>query len=258
MNRFISLLIVLTNAVVVTAEPQPLLVIREMNPWQMVIGSESASFVIYDNGEIIYQRFQPTVDQPFAHRTVKDSQAEAQRLLGFDVAKLKGNYSLSLATDQVRTIIWTPAKKIEIYGNWRKPPAHEVVDDPEWIAVEARERKMWESLPSQIRQALERIEDERKKEGRPWLPANVEVMLWSYENAPEESIVWPAAWPGLKSDTTQKRGKDSYSVYLPAELLPDLRKFLASQSENGAVLIDGKKMSASYRIPFVGEHLWMQ
>ena len=36
-------------------EPRPLVVLLEFDPWQMVIGSDVPTFVLYDDGTIIYR-----------------------------------------------------------------------------------------------------------------------------------------------------------------------------------------------------------
>jgi hypothetical protein len=119
-----------------------------------------------------------------------------------------------------------------------------------------RERKMWNSLPAEVRDALKRIDQERTRSGTPWLPPEIEVMLWPYEYAPEASIHWPADWPGLTAASTRRRG-DSFSVFVPSSKLSELLKFIASRKERGAVAIEGKKMAISFRFPFPGEQLWM-
>lgn len=63
-------------------------------------------------------------------------------------------------------------------------------------------------------------------------------------------------WPDLSSPTTRKRG-ESYSIFVPSSELSNLRPFLATGMEGGAVEIGGKKWSASIRMPFPHEELWM-
>ena len=55
----------------------------------------------------------------------------------------------------------------------------------------------------------------------------------------------------------RRRGRGSYSLYLPASELEPLRKFLASRREKQAILIDGKKWAVSCRLPFPRESEWM-
>lgn len=257
MNQTLLLLAIITISNAFAADPAPILVVREMDPWRMVIGSDSAKFAIYDDGSVIYQAAKPTAERPFSRRQIDDPAKASERLLGFDPAKVDVEYELSSATDQISTTIWTPEKKIKIYGDWRKPLTFGGLDNPDMKAIDERERKMWEALPNEVRAFLAAIEKEREKEGDPWLPESVEVMLWPYDYAPDASIVWPAGWPDLKSKTTRKRDEDSYSVFLPSESYPELRKFILTRKEKGAVLINEKKMAISYRFPFPKEAAWM-
>jgi hypothetical protein len=48
-----------------------------------------------------------------------------------------------------------------------------------------------------------------------WSPAYLEVMVWPYDYAPGEPIVWPEGFPDIESPATIKRGDSSYSIYLP-------------------------------------------
>jgi hypothetical protein len=120
------------------------------------------------------------------------------------------------------------------------------------------ERKRWTSLPVSLRRTLLKIDEYRTRTGQVWLPKCVEVMFWPYEYAPDESIEWPKEWPGLSDQSSKKRGKDSYSVYLLSEFYGKLRSFLKTQKEKGAVVIDGKKMAVAYRFPLPAEQQWMK
>ena len=250
MKRRLSLLALVTMSHVAAADPAPLLVVREMDPWRMVIGSDSAKFAVYDDGSVIYQAAKPTEERPFEKRKVENPKLVVGKLLAVDLAKMEKSYELTAATDQITTTIWTPERRIGIYGNWREPSPKAANDE---------QRKMWESLPGGIREFLKRVEKERETEGEAWMPESIEVMFWPYEYAPEESIVWPASWPDLKAATTKKReGDDFYRVFLPSSKLAELRKFMATRKDKGAVLINGKKMTVSYRFPFPGEDRWMR
>jgi hypothetical protein len=257
MNHILLLISLITISNGIAADPAPLLVVRETDPWRMVIGSDSATFAIYDDGSVIYQRAKPTVERPFSRRKIDDPAKLAQTLLGFDPAKADAGYELSSATDQISTTIWTPQRVIEIYGNWRQPLTVGGGDDPSLKAINEQERKTWETLPKEVRAFLERVEKERDKEGDPWLPESIEVMLWPYEYAPEESIIWPEEWPDLNSKETRKRAEDLYSVFLPGKTYSELLRFISTRKEKGAVLINGKKMAISFRFPYPMEASWM-
>jgi hypothetical protein len=96
-----------------------------------------------------------------------------------------------------------------------------------------------------------RIGNRNSKE---WIPKYVEVILWDYSHASEASLTWPDEWPSLDSDRAQKRG-NSYSIYMDGAMLPKLRDFLESRKQ-GALEIDGKWMSAEYRLTFPREPDW--
>jgi hypothetical protein len=88
-----------------------------------------------------------------------------------------------------------------------------------------------------------------------WEPAYIEVFIWPYEYAPEESIAWPNDWPGLNSEMTFPYG-DSYSIFLEREKLSALKEFLGTRKERGAVEIEGKKWAAWWRPVFPSEPVW--
>jgi hypothetical protein len=224
------------------AEPKPILVLLESNPWLMVAGSDSPTFALYDDGTEIYISNKSTAEEPFRTRKVPDPKKILKELLSFGTDKTKDYYDLTDASDQPTTMIWTPSSRIEIYGQWRK--SHYRHQDPS------------KALPSEIRRALFCIDDHCKNRGKAWLPAQVEVLFWPYEYAPDESVVWPSDWPDLASKDTRKRGSDLFSVYLPVVHFAEFRRLIATQREKGAILVNGKKMAVSYRLPFPGETEW--
>jgi hypothetical protein len=257
MIRILTMLILGASACL-AAEPKPVLMVMERDPWALVIGSDSPKFVLYDNGMLIYLRDPPNFDEPFVTRRVANWASFQKELVSFDLSKASNHYELSAATDQISTIIWTPGKTVGIYGDWRKPRVSRRESNTEMKAISEREKKMWESLPSEIRQTLLRIEEQRTVKGSNWLPEKIEVMFWPYDYAPDESILWPEDWPGLYAKDTRMRKKDSFSVYLPSEKLTELRRFFRTRKEKGAVLIDGRKMADELRFPFPGEEAWMK
>lgn len=257
MAKLFVILATLAGWLANAADKQPLLVVLELDPSSLVANAESPMFAIYDDGTEICENTDPEQEATFVQRKISDPQKEVETLLGFDPLKMDKFYELSSSFDENTTVIWTPQKRIHIYGDWRKPPA---VSEDDKLAkkIDARERQMWKTLPSGIRSFLSRVERERNKPGESWLPDNIELIFWPYEYAPEESIVWPAEWPDLNSESTRKRGKDSYRVILPVKLFGDAKRFLSTRNRRGAVLINGKKMAVFGRFPFPSEEKWMK
>ncbi len=258
MIRLVFLLTTLVIGAAPAADRQPILAVTQSTPWASVIGSDSASFVLYDDGLLISLSSDPRPESPFTQRSIEHPKTKVQEFLGADIERFENHYTLSSATSQISTTLWTPKKSINIYGDWRKPFTWDANNDPKWKEIEERERKLWEALPAGLRDCLARIENERGVIGAPWLPENIEVLLWPYEYAPDESILWPLAWPDLKSKTTKRRNDADFSLYLSADLLPDLKLFVSARKETGAVHINGKKMAITYRFPIPGEELWMR
>ena len=97
------------------------------------------------------------------------------------------------------------------------------------------------------------------KRTHPWDPGYVEIYWSDYSYAPDPSVLWPRAWPGLSSPLV-RRGKEGdgieYFMIFPSSMLDDLERVLASRAQRGAVLIDGWKGNANYRWPLPNEKKW--
>ena len=157
------------------------------------------------------------------------------------MAALAGGYDATNATDQ-------PENTLLVY-RYKKPFYISVcgaLDD----------KSVRERVPTEITEVFDKLRNFRPLVTQAWLPDKVEVMVWPYDYAPDQSIIWPKRWPDLKDPSTRKRG-DSYSIYVASSEMPGLKAFLASQKEKGAVEIAGKKFAASIRFPFPHEALWM-
>lgn len=219
-----------------SAEPKPLIVLLEANPWLMVIGSDSPSFALYDDGTAIYAT-------EAGYKSVKLDASERDALVARVqpdvVATLAGHYNLADATDQ-------PTEYLFVYGTG----APKVFSAYGELNTGAPERL----LP--VVAAYDALRAFRHPNARDWVPEKIEVMIWPYEYAPEASIIWPKDWPDLNDASTVKRG-DSYSLYLPAADYPSLVAFLKTKKEKGAVQIGGHKWSVAYRFPFPQERSWM-
>lgn len=217
----------------------PHLVIVEYDPWRMVIGSDSPVFVLYDDRTTI-------VLTPDGYQSARLEEAEFADLVGdLNVSgalrELGGDYDLSVATDQVTTLLQAfpggESKRLRVYGSMRK-------------------KEMREKAPASLLALFDAAIGYQLPNAQPWLPDKIEVMIWPYEYAPDPSIVWPTEWPDINDASTRQRG-DAYSIYLPSDQFEKLREFLKSRESRGAVEINGKKWAVSTRLPFPMEELWM-
>lgn len=217
--------------------PMPEVVLIESDPWKQVMGSDSPKFVLYEDGEVIYREGQE-------YRSVQLNAAELSSLRKSLVTAqdpaLSGGYFVALATDQ-------PDNNLLLYRG-----------TPVFLTVYGSldEEQVVSRLPRSVHDAYETVRSFRHVKSEQWMPEEIEVLVWPYQNAPEASIKWNQDWPGLSDPNTVQRG-DSYSLFLPSSELKNLRQFLATRNPKGAVEIDGHKWAASIRIPFPQEELWM-
>tara|TARA_R110002124_G_scaffold206251_6_gene372719 strand:- start:54 stop:965 length:912 start_codon:yes stop_codon:yes gene_type:complete len=221
-----------------SAIPNPLVVLLTSDPWLMVIGSDSPTFALYSDGTAIFR----TKSGLKSTNLDEAQKVSLVRAIGNqDLAALAGHYEAANATDQ-------PDNTLLVYSS----------NVPFYISVYGSmgEASVRSRLPTAIVSAYDKLRNFDNSNAQPWLPDKVEVMLWPYEYAPDESIIWPQHWPHLNDPSTRKR-VDSYSIFIESAELPVLKAFLASRKEKGAVEIDGKKWAASIRLPFPHEALWM-
>ncbi len=222
-----------------TSDRVAAIVLIERDPWLMVIGSDSPTFAFYSNGDVIYR-----TEKGYKESTLDKTQ-QIKFLHSINVEKLSvaaKHYDASQSTDQPTIILAIIGKAkpsiISVYGSLR--------------SSEVRE-----ALPPEVSAAYDTLKTFSDPAARDWLPEKIEVIIWPYEYAPDKSIFWPKDWPGLSDAATVKRGEDTYSIYLPSTKYAELKIFLESRKEKGAVEIGGKKWAASVRFPFPDERKWM-
>jgi hypothetical protein len=241
---------------ILAEEPDPVFALIEYNPWAMVMGADSPSFVLYEDSTVIFLRKESDKQYAYYSCNIASNNLFQTKLNLSTRQSLTNSYELSSWTDQPTTVYFWTDKKISVYGSILEPPSK--IDEIEDDNIYKRDLKLWKTCPGELRELLKEIKSFDSPSAKKWLPENIEVMFWPYEYAPDESIVWPKDWPDLETESTVKRGKDSYSVYVPSEHYSELINFLKTRNRKGAVLINGKKMSSSIRFPFPKEKQWMK
>jgi hypothetical protein len=205
----------------------------------MVVGSDSPTFLLYENGTVIYLR-------DSAYVSTKLSPTEVESFVGGlgrdNLVRLKDSYTISEWTDQPTSVLSvrtddTNYKKISIYGDLRSLRA----DSAEAIP-----------LPDELTRALRRVLKYNNANSSPWMPEYIEVMIWPFDYAKGKVADWPAKWPGIADKKTIKH-KNTYSIFIPESQYDELKKFMAQLKETQAVRIDNKKWAVSTRFPFPHE-----
>ncbi|BDW82606.1 hypothetical protein MACH24_20440 [Erythrobacter sp. Dej080120_24] len=213
---------------------QPVIVYIETNPWLMVIGSDSPQFALYADGTVIFRTSEGY------RRSKLDDEQRAEIEGAIELNGLEPYTEYLTASDQPSSIIYDFREKRAVwaYGavsRWRNAPSG---DDP-------------------LLRMIKVLREFRVTDAEPWIPDFIEVMIWPYEYAPEESIVWQRDWPGINDARTVRRG-NSFSIFFPSAHSEELFAFLGTRRERGAVEIDGQKWAVSLRYPFPGEEQWSQ
>lgn len=224
------------------APPQPLVLLYVRDPWLMVIGSDSPKFALYDNGLVIYASGKNKPEEAFLSKLL--SPPELRELLtALDLERRLGGLDgkrigASMKTDQPtnRLCYWVDGKlrAVSVYGSLH-------TSNPER-----------EQVPKPFLEVFDFLTQFRAKGASPWLPPQIEVMIWPFDYSRETPRPWPKEWPGLDDPATRKRGDTSYSVFLDSRHFSAFLDLLRSMKSGQAMLIEEKKWAISYRLPFPG------
>ncbi|MBZ0305339.1 MAG: hypothetical protein K8I82_04650 [Anaerolineae bacterium] len=223
--------------------PLPKIVLIEYDPWRMVIGSDSPTFALYENGQVIYTRENEDGDMEYASVFLN---REAYKAL---VDKLVDEEFYTL-DDYYETVLWTdqPTNWIIVWdekGNKKQVGAYGMLHD--------REGEARAATPDAFLQAFDGMITYDHEDAQRWLPKQFEIMLWPYDVS--SGTKWPKDWPDLDDPTTKKRGDDSYSIFVDTS---ELGTFYTLAENASAVELDGKRWAFSIRFPFPTEFVWME
>jgi len=94
----------------------------------------------------------------------------------------------------------------------------------------------------------------------PWDPGYVEIGWSDFSYARERSVAWPKEWPGLTGPLARKvKGwVIQWIVLFPSSRVDELDRFFARhwKLQTMPILVDGRKLSGSYRWPLPSEKAW--
>ena len=226
--------------------PKPVLVLLEKDPWLVLEGSDNPTFVLYEDGLALYAR--AGADQNREYYSAHLDPAAIQEFLAALplkdlIAAPKKIPGLRAINPQVMNVIqyWENGKrrkKVSMEGNLRQDL---LPRDPATLAF----LKAFKYLTSYSR-----------PEEKPWLPAQIEVLFFPFPAPPEPAPApWPGGWPGLDHPETRRRG-DAFSLFLPSDKLPELRRWVEGLENFQPVRISGKVGQIALRFPFPGEEQW--
>jgi hypothetical protein len=249
-------------------------VLLQTDPWLTVIGSETPTVAVYADGTVVYLGRLPdqTEWRYFEAKLTGTGLENLRKKLGPTEAFMALEGFTDLApdtTDQPRTKIYlsdgTHTKAVSVRGyvsTARRAEIQRQFPDAAWPE--------YERLPEfdRVYNALTALHSDDAREWEPWY---VELYIygpWSLDDwrrehqsrqgfGPDKPYVdpkpWPHKWPTFINLLTWDWGDGSYSLYLAGSSLDEVRRFFASPSTGGGVLIEGRVYCATYRYAFPGE-----
>jgi hypothetical protein len=254
MNRlsFVALGILVCCSSVTSEASVVDLILFERNPWRTVIGSDSPVFVHYSDGLTIFLSGK-------SYKSVKLNEKEGAELLSrfSSLGELKPDYSFLDRVSDLPTIELYfrsvgELKRVSVYGSLKMAAVAAGTRVPNGV-FENYVYKAGTTVPKGLIENLAYLESYSHPGAIDWSPAYVELLVWPYEYAQEESIVWPEGFPDIDSPSTIKRRGSSYSIYLPYSMNQELMALLRTGKKGGALVMNGKKWAFDTRIPFPHE-----
>jgi hypothetical protein len=201
------------------------------------MGSDTISFVLYEDGEVIYR-----VGYPWEMRSV---QLNPRELEGFVARLTRGNFASVAPLYRVASVTCQPILVLKV---WSNGVANRVVVVGNLRADDFARA----SVPASLLQVFDALATFRHPRATPWLPSKIETLLSNCSHARTAAVPWPPGWPGLDDPSTRELGTNSFSVFVDASRLATVQ---ALERDSAPVLLDGEKWSVSYRFPVPNEML---
>ncbi|MBX3182282.1 MAG: hypothetical protein KIT72_09490 [Polyangiaceae bacterium] len=214
------------------ASERPQVVLVQTNPHALVLGAEVPRVVIYEDGTVITQREAQVVTAV----APKETRELIARVITPELLALPARWSVRAPTDQPRLQLlvrdadgW---KLLDVYGVRLGSPPRPGTTPP--------------GVPTEIfLAACEALASFEPPGAVPWVPQEIELMLWDFSHAKEEPLPWPAGVPQPPRAGRVAKGTQKHPI--PGRHEAALRAFLEQQGPRRGVQLDGKSMSLAYR-----------
>lgn len=218
-------------------DAEPLLMLTIYDPWRMVIGSDSPTFVVYATGQVIMTHV--NADDEVEYQSVmldEDELADLLAQLDIDAfASLDEYYDIALMTDQPTQsfVVATEdgLKRVTVYGSLMHSE----------VRAEA---------PEAVVNAYDFIASYENADAEPWLPTHFEVIVWPWDTS--DAVGWPDDFPQLDSPFAVERAEVT-SLYVE---MSEYERFRALAQGEDALRLDGDTYAFSLRMPFPHEVVW--
>jgi len=276
---------------------RPLLVLVDGDPWRFVINSDSASFVLYQDGHVLYADRDDNGRETGEYWETQVGQEEMNGLLKLlplvELDALRPRYEASHASDQ-RThvllhLIAGGVHAVSVYGPIDRSARSESGDaasseasrsahsdaGSEDIGADfvknlefARSGELGagprgQPAPEAFVAIYNRLTSFRAPQAHRWRPEQVEAMLLPMEAGQADSIPWPSDWPTFSSAKAKRPTSDHAGrIFLDGSQLKraaDLvQEEFKDQEKPKYISLEGACYGLLLRIPIPGEETWAQ
>lgn len=214
-------------------------------------------FAAYRDGSVIWRKNWATSVDAFAITegpTTTEIAAKFETLM----ARYGGKtFTLTDSSDPEVTTVWSAGKMLTILGDWRKPRLLKTSDSENadsYRQGNEHERKLWSTLPAEVRALLTAVISFEDKDGKAWRPEKLSLLLQPPNRIRVEPVAWPMQWP--QSFAVVPGSQAMKSIELPGGMLDELLQLLPTDGEPKAVLLNGEARYAEIRFVFPGQSAW--
>lgn len=217
---------------------RPLLVLTEENPYLMVDGSDVPRLVAYDDGLVVFDGGQRSVQlTPLHVRSFVETIATPEFLALPVLTRVRERGGLPTVHIGLR-----------LGARWKYAAVYGI---PLGILV-LREGEAAPQGPAGFMRAYADLLAFAAPEAAPWTPESIEVMLWDFSHAGDERP-WPADVPAPPSDWKDPPVGSIRRHVLAGSHEPALLRFLDGLAETQAVAFNGHRWSIAVRRVVPGE-----
>lgn len=214
-------------------------------------------FAAYENGVVIWRKEWADSLEAFT-RSDRNLGIETVTKLNVLVSRYGGTFfKLTDASDSEVTTLWSAGKVVTIHGNWRTPRVIESRDasDAERIRLtNEHEKKLWETLPADVREELLKVAAFNDPDGKPWRPEKLRLLLQPPNRVGVDPVQWPSQWSQIFTPVPGSRYMKS--IELPGDMLGELLKLLPADGRPKTILIGGALRYIEIHFVFPGEVAW--
>jgi hypothetical protein len=235
---------------------QPRVIVHEysMGDAPGVLKWDCPVFAAYVDGTVIWRKgWRPSL-VALASTDIQHAEKLVQKVESIVSSYAGKTFVLTESSEPEMTTVWAGGRSLTILGDWRKPRLLEAAmyDDGKRIALaNEHERKLWATLPSEVRTILAMLRDFDAVDGRAWRPERLVLLLQPPSKVHTKSIQWPAQWP--QSFTLVPGSQTMKWIELPGSMLDELLESIPDDGQPKAILLGGEDRYAELRLVFPGD-----